>query len=594
MKRKATGGAYVVRGRAYLRISLGGGRRQAEALPWVTAEQAAEHRGGASCSCVACVRARDVQGLVSRLLDAGHGDFAVKVIEAAATADDAKMTALRQAVDGIVGGAIVKAAEPSPALSPLSFEGFARRWVRGELAADYPDEVDRKRSAYQDLCNLTRYVFPVVGPKLLRDVTLDDYQRALREADARRTLKARKLSPSTRRQIGQVMRHVLELAVYPARILTTNPVPANALPKRRPPPARQFVYPDEDALVLRDTTTELGARLLVGFLHRLGLRRADVLGGAIDEVDEAARDEGDELGDVPPLTWRRVDLRRGYILPDRNKTSDASLIPIEADVARALAVWKRVTKASGPDDPVFTTPAGTAIAPREATTIYRAAVKRALVAADCDRPELWTPARGQRGLRLHDARASMVTIALLNGRTEDWVRRRSKHKSSAIEAYRRDLGTYRELTLGDWVPLDSGIPEIAAALDAEAETVAAASTAAEAAASDDRLPDSVVGARGFEPPTPRPPGVEGAERPTTTTAIVGVLHTTADDGPPPQPLGAAASDDPIQRLTRVAADASAACRWDVVEAALAELRALRVAGANVADLATERKRRGRP
>ncbi|HEY8074575.1 MAG TPA: hypothetical protein VIF62_10700, partial [Labilithrix sp.] len=56
--------------------------------------------------------------------------------------------------------------------------------------------------------------------------------------------------------------------------------------------------------------------------------------------------------------------------------------------------------------------------------------------------------------------------ALVNGKSEDWVRRRSKHKSSAIERYRRELGTFKELSLGDWTPLDRAIPEIAAAIAA--------------------------------------------------------------------------------------------------------------------------------
>ncbi len=90
------------------------------------------------------------------------------------------------------------------------------------------------------------------------------------------------------------------------------------------------------------------------------------------------------------------------------------------------------------------------------------------------RPELWTPARGQLGLRLHNARASFVTVALLSGRPEEWGRRRSKHKSSAIENYRRDLGTFRELSLGAGVPLDIAIPELAAIVKAEEEAKAAA------------------------------------------------------------------------------------------------------------------------
>ncbi len=71
------------------------------------------------------------------------------------------------------------------------------------------------------------------------------------------------------------------------------------------------------------------------------------------------------------------------------------------------------------------------------------------------------------------------------------------------------MGTYRELDLGDWTPLDAAIPEIAtvSAEDEKAKRAAAAATkaAAEAAARSARIPISSVGASGFEPPTLRPP-----------------------------------------------------------------------------------------
>ena len=308
-----------------------------------------------------------------------------------------------------------------------------------------------------------------------------------------------------------IARHVLELCVWPLRLVSVNPIPASAIPKKRKGPAQQFVYPDEDALLMRDTRADLGHRVLFGFLHRQGVRRAEALGGAIDEVDDALEDD-DALGDVPPLTWGRVDLRRGCILPGRNKTGDTSLTPIEPDLVRALTAWKALAPRTGAGDSVFVTLAGEAIDPRDAKEIYTTSVRAALAAADCDRPELWASGGGRRPLRLHDARASFVTVALINGRPEDWVRRRSKHKSSAIERYRRELGTFRELTLGDWTPLDVAIPELAAASAAanvgspvQSERLRETETPETEKGSEACTFRTSVGARGFEPPTPRPP-----------------------------------------------------------------------------------------
>ena len=49
-----------------------------------------------------------------------------------------------------------------------------------------------------------------------------------------------------------------------------------------------------------------------------------------------------------------------------------------------------------------------------------------------------------------------------NGRSEEWIRRRTGHTSRALERYRRVASTLAELTPGDWTPLDRAIPELAA------------------------------------------------------------------------------------------------------------------------------------
>jgi len=124
---------------------------------------------------------------------------------------------------------------------------------------------------------------------------------------------------------------------------------------------------------------------------------------------------------------------------------------------------------------VFVEMTGAAIDRHEAADLFR----QALLAAKVDRAELHNaPSRMRRPVRLHDLRASMVTVALANGRTEEEVRRRTGHTSSALDKYRRVAGTLRELNLGDWTPLDLAIPELAA--------VAAAKVAANAAADCER------------------------------------------------------------------------------------------------------------
>jgi hypothetical protein len=56
---------------------------------------------------------------------------------------------------------------------------------------------------------------------------------------------------------------------------------------------------------------------------------------------------------------------------------------------------------------------------------------------------------------IKDLRASFVTVALANGKTETWVTDRTGHKSSEMVArYRRKARAAAELDLGTYKPLD--------------------------------------------------------------------------------------------------------------------------------------------
>src|SRR5580704_14637616 len=95
----------------------------------------------------------------------------------------------------------------------------------------------------------------------------------------------RKLRSATRRHVAQVMRRVMQLAEYPAKLIARNPIPANALPRKKNEVALQYVYPDEDAALLGFIEADeaglpkidLGRRVLYGFLARAGWRREEAL-----------------------------------------------------------------------------------------------------------------------------------------------------------------------------------------------------------------------------------------------------------------------------------------------------------------------------
>jgi integrase len=452
--RESKGGGYGPKhGRFYIRVTVGPQDRQTEHAPWAVNLEETVARG------------RLVQTWVNRLRAAGQDEFIEKLVEQGALASSPeRLAGVAHNVDVLTAGTFERIAKPTKA-GALTFRDFAMQWVRGELAAKFPDHVDRKRTAYTDLCNLRRYAFPLVGDKAIADVTLDDYEQIMREIPARaRNGKPRR---NTRWHVAQVTYRVLGLAEYPAKVIKRNPVPASAKPKKRTEVALQFIYPDEDAALLGcievgdagKPKVDLGHRVLYGFLDRAGWRREEALGGEVEEVDDAVEDDEQILDDVPALTWAKLDLVHCIVHLDREKTGRPRPVPIDPDIARALAAWRKLSPCRGDDDFVFVDMSGKLIDRREAAGMFR----DDLLAASQARAELHDPeTRFRRPVRLHDLRASMVSIALANGRPEEQIRRRTGHTSSALERYRRVAGTLQELTLGDWTPLDQAIPELRA------------------------------------------------------------------------------------------------------------------------------------
>ncbi len=438
--RESKGFAYESRGKFYARVTIAPQKRNEMALSWCTSLGAAR------------ARAHVLQALVNRLREAGEDSWIAKVLEIGAPADEAKLAELSGYVDEIVKGKIVKV-PTGPAI--VTFEAFALRWVRGELAALYPDHVERKRSAYTDLCMLRKYVFPVVGARPIADVSIADYERVMRET-AERAL-PKKLKRTSRRAIAQAMRRVMQLAEYPAKLIERNPIPENAMPKKRQELALNWLYPSEDAQLLGCTTVDLGLRVAIGFGTRAGWRREEALGGEVETVPGAITDHEQALEDVPPLAWSRLDLAHGIVHMDREKTGNPRPVPIDPDIVRALEAWRELTPKPGANHPVFVDMAGRQINPDEAKDLLHQALRKAKV----ERAELYTKSSKREPLRWHDLRASMVTVALANGRPEEWVRRRTGHKSSAMERYRRVAATLGEMNVGDWSPLDLAIPELA-------------------------------------------------------------------------------------------------------------------------------------
>ena len=447
--REPTGSAFESRGTFFIRITTAPKTRVPKVAPWCTSLDDAH------------ARATAVQKLVNRLRAVAATEFIAGLVDAGATADAEKMAALERFVDGVALKEIETVPVGESSDRPMTFERFAKQWTDGELHRLHPDHVRDKDHA-DDKSRLTKYVNPVIGPRLLSSIELADADRVMSKLP-------RELEPGTRRHIAQALGRVLKLAVYPGGHIKASPIPVGWLPHKGKPKARGYVYPDEDATLLACQARDESGALLVPLWRRL-------LWGFI--AREGTRGPSEALS----FRWRHVDLVRGAVRLDTNKTDDPRAWALDPGVVRALLAWKEVTPGgTEPQDLIFVAAGG--VQPHETTLAGQ--LRDDLKAAKVTRAELFEHSAHRLQLRAHDLRASFITVALANGRSETWVTDRTGHTTSGqLMNYRRAARTVAELELGSFQPLDEAIPELAPG------RLAATKLAAQVAASEFRRRDS--------------------------------------------------------------------------------------------------------
>jgi hypothetical protein len=159
------------------------------------------------------------------------------------------------------------------------------------------------------------------------------------------------------------------------------------------------------------------------------------------------------------LTWGDLDLERGAIALDENKTDDPRAWMLNEGVTRALIGWRALTALKGKKEDLVFSIDGSALDIEHLSNTFRTH----LASVDNIRPVLFQSSKNRSPIRAHDLRATFVTIALATGQTETWVADRTGHKSSTmINRYRRAARMAAELNLGSLQPLDEAIPELSA------------------------------------------------------------------------------------------------------------------------------------
>ncbi len=169
--------------------------------------------------------------------------------------------------------------------------------------------------------------------------------------------------------------------------------------------------------------------------------------------------EGMRTDEMAALRWREVDLERGRVNLDANKTDDPRDWDLRPDTVEALRRWKHLCRPNdAPSDRVFAE-GGVPLNVEHLAVQLR----RDLWRVGVRRPQLHENTKGRQRIRAHDLRATFVTIALATGKTETWISDRTGHRSHEMtETYRRRSRTWN---LGQLGPLFELIPELGNGID---------------------------------------------------------------------------------------------------------------------------------
>ena len=402
-------------GRWWGRFTTAQGRRAVEFVTCKTSHQAETHRAF-------------VAAQLLRLRDASREQFSDKLLDLASKAEPSHLERVRRGVDAIVAGDYEKPIDPELPDTGPSFREFATDWTSGELARRFPDHIRVKKTAEHDVYRLDAHVYPVVGDIPIARFRTEDAELVMRSLPS-------ELAGGSRRQVAQLIHRVLKLAAYPARLIERSPLPKGFLPKPSAKKALQWLYPEEDLQLLRCKDVPLRHRLLYGFLAREGMRRS-----------EAMR-----------LSWSDIDLTRGTVTLDENKTDDPRAWMLDPGVVIALERWRRLACPNAADNVEVFGGTDESMDEEHLAATFRTHLTR----AGGMRPVLFQRTNVRNPIRLHDLRATFVTLSLANGRTETWVCDRTGHRSSQmVNGYRRAARTAEELELGPLTPLHEAIAEL--------------------------------------------------------------------------------------------------------------------------------------
>lgn len=312
--------------------------------------------------------------------------------------------------------------EPGDMTGPVTFRQLCDDYTSGELKRRFPKYVEKKgktdATRKKEKARLA-LLCKTLGDMPVADITVEDADRAMR-------LLPEGSGDSWRRAHEQPLFHLMGIACFPMRLIESNPIPSKWVTAPSEQRETTILYPDEDAVLMASgAVNRLDERLYWGIQCREGFRP----------------------GGAALLRWVDFDLDRG-VVRHKHKTKHHRVWVLDEGVVRALRAWRELN----PDEFVFPRHARMSGVLTNAAPDLRAGLLRARVL----REALHVVATDElRPIEAHGLRASFVTVALADGRTEHWVMDRTGHTTSdQISIYKKLAHSLESLELGWYGPLD--------------------------------------------------------------------------------------------------------------------------------------------
>ena len=397
------------------------------------------------------------------------------------------------------------AGDVSPA-AILTVRQLGDAWTSGQLFKTYGsvNKLRVKATAETDAWTMKKHVYGVKtrGPKgpefgdlRASDVTSDDVAAVM-------AAHSKELAAQTRMHTYQRLRRLFDLAIFPCRLRKEgdNPVTRYVRPERDPEKLFCFLYPTELLALLRGTNDAgevvipLGRRVLYAIACYTGQRSASLFA----------------------LRWKHADFEHGTLASFKTKTGRAQYFVADRGLMAILEPWRaRLVGPDGDVDALDEEPivrdvfvGGRVVRRQERNRKRLASVLRSdLKAVGVKRALLFEEdAPNVEPLRFHDLRSTFCTWARRQAKSDAWISERTGHELSGdmISRYDRGAQTLGDLAYEPFPDISRAIPELVSPAPL-ATALATESNEDEAEKNESPAlpPAYIVGARGFEPPTPR-------------------------------------------------------------------------------------------